>query len=347
AGSIEAFAKMMNDKAASLGCKDSHFANPSGLNNPEHYTSAYDYALISRAAFKNPTVTEIDSATYYNLPPTSRVPTGQTLYSHHSMLRKNSGNYYQNAICGKTGYTTLAGNTLVTYARTDKIGLITVVLNGNKTHYVDTQSLLDFGFANFKNVKLKSSDIGTNFKSNLALIPNFNEYTIEPDDNASITLPNDADVSEVESAMDFEQSESPTANSLCKIDYKYNGRPVGSVDIIAKKNASYEANTNNNTGEITSTAAGNSNHTNTANTGTQGFSNVMLSISKKNMIIGGGIAGIILLLIIIISIRVHLAKKKSDLSDRELRIYGLLKNGWSATDCGISEDEAKYIIEKH
>lgn len=347
AGSIEAFAKMMNDKAASLGCKDSHFANPSGLNNPEHYTSAYDYALISRAAFKNPTVTEIDSATYYNLPPTSRVPTGQTLYSHHSMLRKNSGNYYQNAICGKTGYTTLAGNTLVTYARTDKIGLITVVLNGNKTHYVDTQSLLDFGFANFKNVKLKSSDIGTNFKSNLALIPNFNEYTIEPDDNASITLPNDADVSEVESAMDFEQSESPTANSLCKIDYKYNGRPVGSVDIIAKKNASYEANTNNNTGEVASTAAGNSNPTSTANTGTQGFSNVMLSISKKNMIIGGGIAGIILLLIIIISIRVHLAKKKSDLSDRELRIYGLLKNGWSATDCGISEDEAKYIIEKH
>ena len=347
AGSIEAFAKMMNDKAASLGCKDSHFANPSGLNNPEHYTSAYDYALISRAAFKNPTVTEIDSATYYNLPPTSRVPTGQTLYSHHSMLRKNSGNYYQNAICGKTGYTTLAGNTLVTYARTDKIGLITVVLNGNKTHYVDTQSLLDFGFANFKNVKLKSSDIGTNFKSNLALIPNFNEYTIEPDDNASITLPNDADVSEVESAMDFEQSKDPASNTLCKIDYKYNGRPIGSVDVIAKKNTSYETGTNNNTGEVTSGTTGNSNPTSTAGTVTQGFSNVMLSISKKNMIIGGGIAGIILLLIIIISIRVHLAKKKSDLSDRELRIYRLLKNGWSATDCGISEDEAKYIIEKH
>ena len=212
---------------------------------------------------------------------------------------------------------------------------------------MDTQSLLDFGFANFKNVKLKSSDIGTNFKSNLALIPNFNEYTIEPDDNASITLPNDADVSEVESAMDFEQSESPTANALCKIDYKYNGRPIGSVDVIAKKNANYEANSNNNTGEVASTATGNSNPTSTANTGTQGFSNVMLSISKKNMIIGGGIAGIILLLIIIISIRVHLAKKKSDLSDRELRIYGLLKNGWNATDCGISEDEAKYIIEKH
>ena len=74
AGSIEEFARLMNEKAASLGCTDSNFVNPSGLNNPDHYTSAYDYALISREAFKNPTLTEIDSATYYNLPPTVRVP---------------------------------------------------------------------------------------------------------------------------------------------------------------------------------------------------------------------------------------------------------------------------------
>lgn len=347
AGSIDAFAKMMNDKAASLGCKDSHFANPSGLNDPEHYTSAYDYALISRAAFKNPTVTEIDSATYYNLPPTSRVPTGQTLYSHHSMLRKNSGNYYKNAICGKTGYTTLAGNTLVTYARTDKIGLITVVLNGNKTHYIDTQSLLDFGFANFKDIKLKSSSIGTSFKSNLTLIPNFNEYTIEPDDNASVTLPNDADIADVASTMDFEQTSGLSANALCKIDYTYNGRPIGSVDILANKNANYETVANKMTSEIASTSPNDPNHTNTVNNKTQSFSNVMLSISKKSIIIVSGTIGLILLLIIIISVRVHIAKKKNDLSDREIRIYGLLKNGWSASDCGISEDEAKYIIEKH
>ena len=54
AGSIDAFADMMNQKAAELGCTDSHFANPSGLNNPEHYTSAHDMALIARAAFDNP-----------------------------------------------------------------------------------------------------------------------------------------------------------------------------------------------------------------------------------------------------------------------------------------------------
>ncbi len=66
-GSIEAFADLMNRRAESLGCTNSHFANPSGLNNENHYTSAYDMALISQAAFENPTFVEMDSTTYYDV----------------------------------------------------------------------------------------------------------------------------------------------------------------------------------------------------------------------------------------------------------------------------------------
>ena len=344
AGSIEEFANMMNEKAASLGCTNSHFVNPSGLNNPEHYTCAYDYALISRAAFKNATVTEIDSATYYNLPPTNRVPTGQTLYNHHSMLRKTSGNYYQNAICGKTGYTSLAGNTLVTYARNDNIGLITVVLNGNKTHYTDTQELLNFGFANFKNVKLNSADINTNFSSNISLIPNFNEYTIEPDENASISLPNGADVNDIESVMNFELDSESSA--LCKVDYSYNEYPIGSIDIVAKKNENYVADEKKIT-ENSVTDTTHSNKNSLQNT-TKNFTNIIFNIPKINfIIIGACVGGLILLIVIISLIRKLLSGKKSGLTDRELRIYSLLKNGWSAKDCGISDEEAKYIMEKH
>ena len=344
-GSIEGFSDMMNAKATSLGCTDSHFANPSGLNNPEHYTSAYDYALISRAAFQNPTVTEIASATYYNLPPTSRVPTGQTLYNHHGMLRKNSGNYYQNAICGKTGYTTLAGNTLVTYGRNDQIGLITVVLNGNKTHYTDTQELMNFGFNNFKNIKLNSSGITTNFSSNLSLIPNFNEYTIEPDDNASITLPNDADINDVSSTMDFEADPNQPKNALCRVDYSYNDYPIGSVYIVATKNVNYVPDEE----KVVQNEAESDEQVTRAEEKKplQSFTNIMFSISKRNIIIASSIGGFVLLLIIIILIRLHIAKKKNNFSDRELRIYNLLKTGWSASDCGISEEEAKDIIEKH
>jgi len=345
AGSIEEFANMMNQKASNLGCTDSHFVNPSGLNSPDHYTSAYDYALISRAAFMNPIVTEIDSATYYNLPPSKRVPTGQTIYNHHSMLRKTSGNYYQNAICGKTGYTTLAGNTLVTYARNDQIGLITVVLNGNKTHYTDTQELLNFGFANFKNIKLSTADITTKFSSNISMIPDFNEYIIEPDDNASISLPNNADINDIKSTMDFESVAGLPANALCKVDYTYNDYPIGSVHILSNKNANYVP---EETKVVTiETAPSEKNNKNSIQITGQNFSNIILSFSKKSIIIAGVIASLIILLIIIISVRVHMAKKENDFSDRELRIYNLLKIGWSASDCGISEDEAKDILKKH
>ena len=148
-GDIESFAELMNRKAESLGCTDSHFANPSGLNNENHYTSAHDMALIAQAAFNNPTFVEIDSTTYYDVQPGQLVqyPDGWRYYAHHRMLRKNDSLYYDGIIGGKTGYTSLAGNTLVTCAERDGLKLITVVLNGHQTHYEDTKAMLDYGYA--------------------------------------------------------------------------------------------------------------------------------------------------------------------------------------------------------
>lgn len=143
-GSIDAFAELMNEKARSLGCTSSNFANPSGLNDENHYTSAYDMALISQAAFSNPTFVEIDSTTYYDVPAgkLKQYPDGWRYYAHHRMLKKNDSLYYDGVIGGKTGYTSLAGNTLVTCAERDGLKLIAVVLNGHQTHYSDTKALL-------------------------------------------------------------------------------------------------------------------------------------------------------------------------------------------------------------
>ena len=163
AGSTEAFAEMMNAKAASLGCQDSHFANPSGLNNPDHYVSAYDMALIGRAALNNPTFLEIDSTLYYDLPVTKRNPEGGRIYPGHKMLKKNMPEYYEGCIGGKTGYTSLAGNTLVTFARRNGMTLVSVVLNGHQTQYTDTKALLDFGFQNFQTVS--AGDYDTTYQS--------------------------------------------------------------------------------------------------------------------------------------------------------------------------------------
>lgn len=78
----------MNEKAAELGCQDSHFANPSGLNNEEHYVSAYDMALITRAAFENPTFAKIVETTYYKLPPNQKNPEGQGISPGNKLVKR-------------------------------------------------------------------------------------------------------------------------------------------------------------------------------------------------------------------------------------------------------------------
>ena len=89
AGGIESFADMMNEKAASLGLHDTHFMNPHGLDDENHYTSAHDMALIAQAAFNNPTFVEIDSTTYYDVQPGQLVqyPDGWRYYAHHRMMK--------------------------------------------------------------------------------------------------------------------------------------------------------------------------------------------------------------------------------------------------------------------
>ena len=154
-------------------------------------------------------------------------------------------------------------------------------------------------------------------------------------------MPNDADINDIKSTVNFEENSGSSA--LCKIDYTYNDYPIGSVDIVAKKNENYVADDNN----TEETAAADNNKNSFQNT-TKNFTNIILNIPKINyIIVGACVGGFVLLLLIIFLIKKLLANRKSDLSERELRIYNLLKSGWSAKDCGISEEEAKYIIEKH
>lgn len=162
-GSREEFAKLMNEKAASLGCTGSHFANPSGLNDENHYTTAHDMALIAREAIKNPEFLAINGTRSYKLAPTKRTPEGGYVANHHKMLNKNESVYYPGAFAGKTGYTSLAGNTLVTCAKRDGMTLIAVVLNGHQSHYSDTKAMFDFGFRNFQS--LKAVDYETRYRS--------------------------------------------------------------------------------------------------------------------------------------------------------------------------------------
>ena len=145
-GSVRAFADRMNEKAAQLGCTNTHFTNPHGLNDPEHYTTPKDMALIAKAAFQNEVVKTVASTRTYSLLATKKNPSGLTVTMGHKMLNPNDSRYYEGIIGGKTGYTSKAGNTLVTAAERNGVRMIAVVMKSRSTHYVDTKAMLDYGF---------------------------------------------------------------------------------------------------------------------------------------------------------------------------------------------------------
>lgn len=149
AGSVSAFADLMNAKARELGCKNTNFVNPHGLNNTEHKTTPYDMALILRAALQNETFRKIDTTRVYDFPATKNAE-ARTITMGHKMMYPSDSRYYEGIIGGKTGYTSKAGNTLVTGAERNGIRLVAVVMKSQSTHYADTKAMLDFGFQNYE-----------------------------------------------------------------------------------------------------------------------------------------------------------------------------------------------------
>ena len=151
-GDVNVFVDMMNQKAAELGCQDSHFNNTNGLPDENHYVSAYDMALISRAAYQNPTFAKIIGTESYQIPPTNTHADPTPLNNHHSMLHPYHTSRYVYPYClgGKTGYTRAANSTLVTYAAKDGMTLVCVVLNVTSPgHWIDTTNLFNYCFDNF------------------------------------------------------------------------------------------------------------------------------------------------------------------------------------------------------
>lgn len=172
-GSQEAFANLMNKKAKEIGCKNTHFVNPNGIHDENHYTTAYDLALIAQYAMKNQTFRDIVKTTSFTLPATTSYPSESRTYANTNNLiiydaRNRPDNYYYKYATGvKTGYTSAAKNCLVASAEKNGIEYISVVLGASITYestgsvshrYVDTISLFDYAFDNFSFRKLKSAN---------------------------------------------------------------------------------------------------------------------------------------------------------------------------------------------
>ena len=145
-GSVPSFAKKMNRRAQELGCTNTNFVNPSGLNNANHVSTPHDMALIAKACFDRADFRAIDKTVNYHFPATQKRPNGTDIVMGHRMISSGNADYYPGILGGKTGYTSAAGNTLVTCAERNGVRLIVVVMKSHKTQYSDTRALLDYGF---------------------------------------------------------------------------------------------------------------------------------------------------------------------------------------------------------
>lgn len=233
-GDVNVFVDMMNQKAAELGCQDSHFNNTNGLPDENHYVSAYDMALISRAAYQNPTFAKIIGTESYQIPPTNTHADPTPLNNHHSMLHPYHTSRYVYPYClgGKTGYTSVANSTLVTYAAKDGMTLVCVVLNVTSPgHWIDTTNLFNYCFDNFAayNVADQASPFAGDVDGSLGSLAGDGKLATT-DPHGTVVLPKTASLADAQAEVVPKSSDEDPA-LVGQVTYTYAGHYVGQTTV--------------------------------------------------------------------------------------------------------------------
>ncbi|MDE5864730.1 MAG: D-alanyl-D-alanine carboxypeptidase, partial [Lachnospiraceae bacterium] len=151
ADNIQEFAVLMNEKAAEIGCENTHFVTPNGLHDDDHYSTAYDMALITKYALQNETFRQLAGTLSYTVPPTNLADETRPLWNGNKMINPAEPYYYEYCEGGKTGYTSKANNTLVTFSKKDDLELICVIMDcdGSRYSYTDSKALYNFCYNNY------------------------------------------------------------------------------------------------------------------------------------------------------------------------------------------------------
>ena len=250
AGSVDSFAAMMNTKAVEIGCQDTHFVNPNGVHDENHYSTTYDLALMGQYAMENSTFRSIVSTAQFSLPATNQHPTAdRTFHNTNSLLSSslssNGYNYYYYPYCTgiKTGYTDSAKSCIVASAKKDDLEFIVVVLGGETLEsglsgrYLDCKTLFDYGFNNysFHTILEKSSVVdqieimnGTEETRNLGLIA---------ENNLTVFAKNDVDFESLTPTISITNTSAPISKSsvVGTISYTVEGETF-STNLLAASN---------------------------------------------------------------------------------------------------------------
>ena len=239
-GSVEKFSKLMNEKAKSLGCLNTNFVNPNGIQNKNHYSTAYDLALIGKYALKFPDIKRIAMVKQYTLPTTNKYDKTDRIFNATNGLINDdvlNKNYYEYATGLKTGYTDASGYCIVSTAKKDDKELIAVILNSNSIskRYSDCKTLFNYGFDNYEYITIqdekavvKQVEIENGSKSSKNL-------NVVVKDKIEVFTKNDTDLSKLEPTIEINESlKAPLAENtvIGKITYNIDGEEITS-DLLA------------------------------------------------------------------------------------------------------------------
>lgn len=241
AGSVSAFASLMNSKAESIGAVNTHFTNASGLSDSFHYTTPYDMALIASECFNSSELMKITGYSgVYMIGPTNK--SDFTRYYKHRYEMIKGGEYeYKYSCGGKTGYTDEAGSCLVSFAQKDDIRLVCVIFNSESdTRYYDTEKLFDYYLNNYRKVSIDEYD---NFLSgqNIDLmnltsqIENTN-ISLGFKDNAYLLVPHSVNPDELTTIVTYYDSPAYIGekDGFACISFFYQNTNVGNATIFIK-----------------------------------------------------------------------------------------------------------------
>lgn len=243
AGSQDAFADMMNEKAKELGCTETHFVNAHGLFDEAHYTSANDLALIAKAFFQNELLSKMGNTATHHFAATADQPDDFTSRNKHQLITGEIA--YDGIKGGKTGYTDEARQTLVTCAEKNGMKLICVVMKEESPdQFNDTVKLFDYGFSNFTVTNVAENETKYNidnanfFQTSYDVFGN-SKPILSLNENSYLILPKTLDFEDLTSEISYDVS---GQNEIARINYFYHDTYVGtaSVDLADSSHAAYD-----------------------------------------------------------------------------------------------------------
>lgn len=232
-GNLENFSFLMNKTAKELGCKNSNFVTPNGIHDENHYTTAYDIALIAKAFFADDTLAKMSSTPRFDVPVTETQTREGIILNAKSLLLPGKAYAYEPLIGTKTGYTDYARQTLVSCAEKNGMKLICVIMKEEApAQYTDTIELFNYGFENFSSFHLDEVttqySIDNHFFTTDIDLLGSSKTILSLDKEDYIILPNTISFEELTSKVSYEDKDE---TSVACINYYYKNYLLGKIDV--------------------------------------------------------------------------------------------------------------------